>query len=128
MALELFDFDYHTPTTKYPDTGGRMKLGNSYTYTVAPTAPDQRIITLHFTQMVYFCDPETGDPDLTTSPAINFNRLEAFYQRHRLHADFNYEHPVYGMLVVKFSKPLETPTTRRGGYTEPFTIELEEQP
>ena len=126
--METFDFDYHTFTTKYPESAPRMKLGGSYTYAVTPDAPDQRIIVLRFGQMRYICNPSTGAPDYTSEPKINLNRLEKFYRDHRLHRDFIYVHPNYGSLVVKFSKPLETPRVKRGGWSEEFTIELEEQP
>lgn len=128
--MEEFDFDYHVPTTEYPESGDRLVLGGSYMYTAAPIAPDQRIITLHFTEMRNYCHPITGVPDSTVNPAINFYRLELFYQEHRLFRSFNYRHPQYGMLVVKFNKPLKTPKMVEGqpGVLQGFTVELIEQP
>lgn len=126
--MDLFDFDYHTFSTKYPENPTRMQLGNSYMYTATPTAPDQRIITLYFSSMKMYTDPLTGVPDFTTNPAINFNRLEKFYQDHRQHVSFNYQHVVYGLLVVKFNKALETPKAGLHGLMPDFSVELLEIP
>lgn len=128
--METFDFDYHTPITRYPESGNRLQLGGSYMFSSEPTSPDQRVIVLHFAGMRNFCHPVTGVPDLTKMPAINFYRLEKFYQDHKLWRDFNYTHPQYGLLVVKFNKPLETPKAIPGlrGWVEAFSVELLEQP
>lgn len=128
--MEEFDFDFHKWNTDYPESGVRLQLGNSYTFTSEPVAPDQRIITLSFATMRYYVDPITGVPDVTTNPKINFYRLEQFYQRHRLWKSFNYRHAMYGMLVCKFNKPLKTPKGIEGepGKTEGFTLELMEMP
>ncbi len=128
--MEEFDFDYHIPTTEYPESGDRLQFGGSYTFSSAPTSPDQRIITLHFQEMRNYVDKTTGVVDVLTNPKSNFYRLELFYQRHRLWKSFNYRHPQYGMLVVRFSKPLKTPKKQEGfnGILEGFTVELMEQP
>ena len=125
--METFDFDYHSFATKYPETGTRMKLGNSYTYTASPTSPPARIVTLYFDKMEVLMISD-GVPDLTTRPETNFNRLEAFYREHELHKTFIYPHVMFGNLFVKFSKPLEMPRITRGGWVPAFTLELEEQP
>lgn len=128
--MEEFDFDYHFCTTEYPQTGDRLQLGNSYVSTSGPTAPDQRIITLHFEGMNMYVDRTTGLPDTTTDPKLNFYRLELFYQRHKTWKSFNYFHVMYGMLVCKFNSPLKTPKPVRGthGLLDGFTIDLLEIP
>lgn len=125
-----FDFDYHKTTTAYPESGTRLQLGKSYTFASEPTYPDQRVLTLHFPGMFYFCHPTTGVPDLTRNPKVNFGRLEAFYKEHRLWKDFDYTHPIYGLLRCKFNKPLQTPKPidNRPGELEGFTVELLEMP
>lgn len=124
--MEEFLFDYHTPTTSYPDNGLRGTLGNSYTFTVKPVAPPQRTLTLNFEQMTIFGNAD-GSPDYTTQVAINFNALEKFYQEHQLWRTFLYRHPIYGMLRVRFDEPLTTPKSKNG-YTEAFSVKLQEQP
>lgn len=137
--MELFDFPYHTPTTQYPESGDRLQLGGGYMFTAAPTAPDQRIITLNFEAgaMRNYWNPGSvgppevpAGPDITTNATRNFYALEKFYQDHRMHLSFEYEHPQYGLLVVKFNKPLATPKAIPGrfGEVEGFTVELIEQP
>lgn len=127
--MDTFDFDYHSMSTKYPETGIRMKLGGSYTYTSTPTEPPARIITLHFDEnamRIFMTAP--GVPDVTRDPAINFNRLDAFYRKHELHMSFIYPHEIYGNLIVKFNKPLEMPKLTKGGWVPSFSLEFEEQP
>lgn len=130
--MEEFDFDFHLFSAEYPDSGDRLQLGRSYMFTAGPVAPDQRVITLHFPTMFYYVNAVTGTPDTTTNPKMNFLRLEGFYTRHRLWKPFNYRHPMYGMLVVKFDKPLKTPkglgSGAPKGQLEGFTVDLLEQP
>lgn len=127
--MDTFDFDYHSVSTKYPETGTRMKLGGSYTYSSTPTEPPARTITLHFAENAMRIHMTSrGVPDLEKDRAINFNRLDAFYRKHELHMAFVYPHEIYGDLVVKFSKPLEMPQLTKGGWVPSFSVELEEQP
>lgn len=128
--MEEFDFDYHACTAQYPESGDRVQLGGSYSFSSAPTAPDQRILTLHFDGMVNYWDAVGGVPDTATNPKRNFYRLELFYKRHRLWKSFNYRHAQYGILVVKFNKPLSTPKPSgdRQSTTDGFTLELLEIP
>lgn len=127
--MELFDFDYHKTTTAYPE-GTRIQLGKSYIFAAQPTAPDQRVITLYFNAMYYFCDPLTGAMNDSVQPKLNFWRLEKFYQAHQTWRNFQYVHPVYGMLVCKFNKPLQTPkpVDNHGGLLESFSVEFLEIP
>ena len=124
-----FIWNYHRYSTRYPESGRRMELGNSYQYSAEPDAPDQRVFTLYFDTMVYF-STSAGAIDRTTAPSINFALLEDFYTVHRLWKSFTYIHPVYGLLTVKFAKPLETPKglINGGGALEPFSIDLIEIP
>ena len=125
--METLDFPYHSFSTKYPDNTTRMKLGKSYTYTATSTAPPQRLITLYFDKMIVSA-LTPGAPDEAYERDINFSRFEAFYRRHEMHTSFQYLHMLYGMIVVKFSKPLEMPRLTRGGWVPAFSVELEEQP
>lgn len=128
--MAVFDFDFHTVTTDYPETGDRLQLGNSYIFSSGPTAPDQRILTLHFAAMRNFVHPVTGVPDAAIQPSINFYRLELFYQEHKLFKTFDYTHVMYGLLKCKFNKPLKTPKPVEGtpGLLEGFTLEFVEIP
>lgn len=125
---EVFDFPYHKFSVKYPETGNRISLGNSYAFTSEPTAPPQRAITLYFEQMQAYGKADEYAPDLTKDVLKNFNLLEDFYQRHQLFKSFYYWHVFYGKLVVKFNKPLEVPKFNMGGVSDGFSVELLEQP
>ena len=56
--------------------------------------------------------------------------LIKFYQRHKLYKSFHYDHPVHGLLEVKFNKPLKEEDGLEGGngVVKDFSIELIEIP
>lgn len=62
--MEEFDFDYHQCTIQYPESGSRLQLGNSWMFTAAPTAPDQRTLTLSFPGMRVYWDRIAGVPSV----------------------------------------------------------------
>ena len=129
--MEVFDFDYHSCTAKYPETGERLQLGKSYVFSAAPVAPDARILTLSFEAMFYYSNPLTGAPDAARNTKLNMWRLELFYQSHKLWKRFEYTHPIYGLLICTFNRPLETPKPDKSasrGQTEGFTLEFLEHP
>lgn len=127
--METFDFPYHLFSTKYPESGNRMQLGNSYVFASEPSAPDQRTITLEFSAMKYYTGAG-GVISATINPQVNMWALELFYQRHKLWKNFIYKHPVYGDMKVKFNKPIDIPAGIPGGLgaTKSFSIELIEMP
>ena len=127
--METFDFPNYAYTTKYPESSFRMQLGRSWTYVEKPKAPDQRVFELTFGSMQYVEDG-VGGIDIVSNPENNLGRLEDFYNRHKLYEKFILPHPIYGSIIVRFNKPLETPKGKKGGkgWTEQVTIELIEQP
>lgn len=52
--METFDFPYFKYSVEYPESGFRMRLGNSYEYSASPTSPDQRLFRLYFDTMVFY--------------------------------------------------------------------------
>ena len=128
--MEEFDFDYHICVITYPESGSRLQLGNSWVFTAAPTAPDQRTLTLSFPGMRVFWDAGANAPDAVTLPKLNIWRLEQFYLRHRMWKRFNYRHPQHGMMVVTFNKPFTTPKKSEGmaGFVDGFEIDFLEHP
>lgn len=111
--MAIFTFQNHTCETNYPDSGFRAKLGNSYTFTAPPPAPDQREFTLKFALLKWFTN--SSGLDRTTMPEINLALLDDFYNRHKTWATFVYKHPVYGDLPCRFNKPLKIPAGVPGG-------------
>jgi len=129
MANALYDFPYCTVTVEYPESSLRVQFGNSWTFVAPPTAPDQRIFTLKYPTMYYYVD-SGGAIDYTKNPKMNFGVLEQFYQTHRLYKKFDYVHPVYGLIVVRFHQPLIVPEGMPGGTgaLQSFEVKLVEQP
>lgn len=127
--MATFPCTYFTYQTRYPESGIRVQLGNSYQYDVAPEAPDQRIFTLTLPGMQYFLT-SGGAIDLVASPGRNMAVLEAFYNTHKRAMAFTFVHPVLGSLQCKFNRPLEIPDglPGGGGVLNPVTLELVEIP
>ena len=127
--MATFPCEYFTFTTKYPESGTRVQLGNSYMFTAPPSAPDQRIFTLTLAGMQYFTNPN-GSINTSISTSRNMAVLEDFYNDHKLYLTFNFNHPVYGAIKCKFNRPLEVPKGMVGGngVLETFDVELVEIP
>lgn len=128
MAMQTFNFPYHKFSTKYPESGNRVQLGNSYVFAAPPSGPDLRVFTLKFPVMFYYLNG-AGEIDATQNPLLNMKVLENFYNEHKLYKNFIYPHPVYGNCTVKFNRPLEIPegVHEGGGALNDFQIELMEQ-
>ncbi len=129
MALELFDFPFHSFETQNPESGFRGQFGGSYVFTSPPIDPDQRIFKLTFAAMQYFTD-QNDDIDNSVNPRYNMKTLTDFYIDHKLHKSLQYYHPVHGTLEVKFNKPLVEPKGKKGGtgVVENVQVELIEIP
>lgn len=127
--MATFPCEYFLISTKYPDSGTRIQLGNSYTYTAPPMAADQRIFRLTLAGMQYFVNAN-GTINTTTETNRNMAVLEAFYNEHKLYLAFDFNHPVLGAMTCKFNRPLEIPNGIPGGngVLESFEVELMEIP
>lgn len=129
MALEIFDFPYHQASVAYPERSAQVKLGGNYLFSTKPSGPAMRSFTLEF-PLMYWYQNNLGVFDPLIEPKLNLMRLDQFYLRHELHADFVYHHQIYGSLVVKFAKPLVIPTAKTNGNGAVFGLSLSviEQP
>lgn len=127
--MAVFPAKYFTFQTKYPNSGTRIQLGNSYMYTAPPIVPDQRIFILNLQGMTYFTN-SNGTINTTTQPERNMAVLEQFYLDHKLYMTFEFAHPVYGTVTCKFNRPLEIPEGVPGGsgMLPTFEVELIEIP
>lgn len=122
--MTQFVWMMHRVTTEYPETGFRVRLGNSYQYSAPPSAPDERKFILKFPLLKYYLDSE-GVIDKTVNVPLNMAALEEFYNNHKLHAIFDYPHPIYGMVPCKFNKPLKVPEGLENGDGALGSFELE---
>lgn len=127
--METFPAVYFGFATRYPESGERVQLGNSYQYDAPPAAPDQRSFILTLQGMTYFVDG-SGQIDLTIEPGRNLAKLEKFYNDHKRALPFLLDHPVYGSVKCKFMNPLQIPEgiANAGGMVPAFQIELIEIP
>lgn len=127
--MATFPAQYYTYATRYPQSGPRVELARSYTWSAEPDSPDARVFLLTLAGMQYFLDG-SDLPDRTTQTGRNLWVLEDFYTEHRLWKSFTLAHPVYGNLTCKFNRPLEVPEGISGGngVVPPFEVELIEQP
>lgn len=129
MALETYNFPYFTIETENPESGVRVQLGGGYVFTTEPSDPDMRKFVLSYELMKFFTN-EDDELDETINPTYNFFNLIKFYQRHKLHKSFRFNHPIHGELECKFGKPLKEPKGIKGGNgaVEGFEVELIEIP
>lgn len=112
--METFPCTAFTFSTKYPESGTRMDLGNSYDFVVGSPAPDQRIFMLTLPGLGYFVGGG-GAISRSVDPWRNMAVLDDFYLDHKLAKSFFFDHPVYGQLVCRFNSPLEIPEGIPGG-------------
>jgi hypothetical protein len=129
MAMQTFDFPYHTFEMEYPESSPKITFGGGYEFVSKPKAPDQLTITLHFQGMKYYMKVDGSGPSKTRNAQINIYALEDFYKTHRLYEKFIYPHPAEGNLTVRFKSPLKFKQQLGGlGTIEPFTVTLITQP
>lgn len=127
--MATFPATYFTVQTKYPQSGSRVQLGNSYLYTAPPLAADQRIFNVKLQGMTYFVGSDDF-LDYTVQLGRNMAVLEQFYLDHKLYLTFQFNHPVYGVVNCKFNQPLQIPEGIPGGsgMLPTFEVELVEIP
>lgn len=128
-TTSVFTFPNHIVEDKNNDPGTRLQLGGSYQFATPPTAPVPRTFVLSFETMWRGLNDD-GTRDVTTVSDRNAGALWDFYQTFGMHKTFQYPHPWFGTIDVRFNKPLELPKGLKGGngWTEGFTVEFMEQP
>ncbi len=107
LAEIPFDFPYHCVSTDYLPEGVVFPLGGNYAYTVEGDKPEQRKFTLYFKGLRYISDGMNYRTDEDIQ--LNMARLEMFYNLHKLDKPFDYNHPVFGIVKVRFDQPLKIP-------------------
>ena len=110
----LFDFPYATFAERYPTGGAVVQSGTSYQFATPPQGPPARVFTLSFDGMGWLLNPTTGVLDATVNPQFNVAALRAFYQQVQLSGLFYLDHPIDGLITVRFAKPLDIPAVRKG--------------
>lgn len=140
MSNLTFPF-FGVTSDAYPESSLKVRFGRGYSFATGPRGPDQIITTVKFPKgMFWFEDPVTRQMDHNVWPSMNVGALMDLYEAVRCWDIFNYNHPIRGNTVWRFSKPLVIPELTDdpgavggyGGYrvhqTIPFQVELELQP
>ena len=120
--MDTFNFPYYTVRRIYP-AGDQQKFEKPRLHVRCQVAavPIQRTFILKFNAMANW---------LATSSGYGMQDLVLFYEAYEMWDRFTYPHPLYGNLIVRFSKALEVPETLDNGFghTMPLEIQLIEQP
>lgn len=125
---ETFDFKFFTENTEYKDESRAIKMGGGWEYTVEPLVADPRVFHLQFGALVWYTNMVDGREvvDINIEPDTNAGRMDDFYNRHRLHKPFYFNHPRYGVTKVRFEAPLDLgqPVENSGGVVKGVSIKL----
>ncbi|WP_287373474.1 hypothetical protein [Mesorhizobium sp.] len=127
--MQTFDFPYHLVEDDYPSSSTVIQFGGGYQFATKPRGPDQITFKLSFKAM-WFYELSPGVVDRDINPQINMQRMVEFYEAHRLYEPFYYPHRTRGLVVCRFSKPLQVPkgVENGNGKVEQLTVELILQP
>ena len=130
MAYSTFDWNLHIETTVYNDVDQSLKLGGGWDYMIDPLVNPPRTFVLTFGALCWFTKRVNDQLmlDYETSAPINAGRLDKFFDTHRLHKPFWYPHPKYGLIKVRFDKPvnLANPSLNSKGVVQNVTVFLKE--
>lgn len=129
MSMETFDFPIHTESTVYNDQDRNLKMGGGWDYQVEPVINDPRTFVLTFDALKWITKTEANGQlvvDVHQEYNVNAGRLDKFYAVHRLYKPFWYQHPKYGMVKVRFEKPLAlpSPVKNSGGVVQNVAVHL----
>lgn len=145
---KTFDFPLHHATHSYP-AGDQVQFGRGWSHASEPDLPIQRSFILKFAAMTYVKNPHTGlwlrdaDTRVNSGELLALNKikqrsivcLDDFYNEHKLHKKFIYNHFLYGALVVRFAQAFQIPSPLESAKniqndipTEAFEVRLIEQP
>lgn len=117
--MATFDFPWHKVAEDNPDSGVGVQFGNSYEFRAGPTAPLQRTFTITMQGMRVYTQSDGVTIDSTTNGTSgrkdNIMTLYAFWQTHKQHVPFVYNHPLHGAMNCRFKTPLRLPTPVDGG-------------
>lgn len=106
---------------QYVQANGNQDQGYTPNQSVRP----YRIMTLSF-PIMHLKDSETAGKDwLNTVPELDFGALVDFYKQVGMHTRFIYNHPIYGDMYVRFSKPLQMPKKNVDGTGTVQAFEME---
>ena len=112
-GLERFIWDKFNFGTSYnePFVQASLKNKGNQGYVFSQSVRPLRSIELEFSIMYFH--PEDNDEICPSN--LDFTKLQKFYLHHGCHQKFVFNHPIYGDMVVRFSKPIVMPKKNIGG-------------
>ena len=132
--MAVFNFGWlNAGDTEPLDNGLQLQLGGNYRFDARAPFPTIKIHKIEVQGMRYYTSG--GNIDLTShlrysgGPELNIMKLEEFYLEHECWKPFQLQHPIYGLILVKFDKPWIRPKPMAGGtgIAPTMTIALREQ-
>ena len=128
--LKRFIWDFHNFGTTYVEPFVHASIGPEGTQNFVPysSVKPVRNISLDFPLLLLQEEDHAVLTGLAYRPELDFNKLKDFYMEHKSYKPFIYEHPIYGDMTVRFSKPIAMPKKIKGGVgvVQNFTVELQE--
>lgn len=123
--MNTFDFYHLAPVIKFPDDQIRVKFGRNFTFTTDPLNPPERVFVLMMTGLRWSTNA-SGIAVNGPEAKICAKRFYDFYLSKRMHLSFDYDLPGFGVLKVRFNKPVELPSAIPGGtgVLPDFEVEL----
>lgn len=127
-SLDRFIWDQHNFSTQYIEPYTYTQVNRDQGLTLKSENRPYRSMELSFPIMYLRDSTNEGKTWLNAHPEQDFGALLAFYLDKGMHRKFIYNHPVYGDMVVRFSKPIAMPkkNIEGTGTVQPFTISMAE--
>lgn len=111
--MENFDnFMMHKVKVEYQPNGFSVTFGGGYSFDTDGGYPPLKRFILTFKGYQYYLKEVNGVEVTDKEKNIDKNNmaaLEDFYLRHLTNKNFEYNHPVYGKVIVRFAEPLQIP-------------------
>src|SRR5690349_10079172 len=126
--METFTFcpERQVPETLVRDTSTTVTM-NGWLFASRPVSPMQRRFRVNLHGLRWYLNND-DTYDSTTNPTFNARALELFYEAHEQWKTFEWDHPHFGTMEVKFAAPVNVPAAPKGndGMLEPLEITLVE--
>ena len=130
--MDKFDnFMMHLVKVDYQPNGFSVSFGGGYSFDSDGGYPPLKKFTLTFRGYRYYTKIVNGVEVVDHEKNANINNmaaLEDFYLSHLTYKNFEYNSPVYGKVIVRFSEPLSIPEGYESGHgiLKDFNVILKE--
>lgn len=127
----LDNFMMHLVKAEYQPNGFSVNFGGGYSFDTDGGYPPLKKFTLTFKGYRYYTKIVNGVEVVDhekNKDKNNMAALEDFYLRHLTYKNFEYNSPIYGKVIVRFSEPLSIPEGYESGHgvLKDFNVILKE--